>query len=60
MKAIVLGAIYCIGDLATMVYLTFFDGYVYTGWNWIVAIPANVILSTMWPIYWVILRPVLG
>jgi len=47
-------------DAATFVYLTFFDGYVYTWWNWLIAVPINIFLSTIWPIYWLILRPLLG
>lgn len=40
----------------TFVYLTFFDGYVYNGWNWIIAVPVNGFLSAIWPIYWGILH----
>lgn len=47
-------------DAVTFVYLSFFDGYVYTWWNWLIAVPANIFLSTIWPIYWLILRPLLG
>jgi len=43
-------------DTATFIYLTFFDGYVYTAWNWIIAIPVNVFLATIWPIYWGVLH----
>lgn len=42
--------------VATFIYLTFFDGYIYTAWNWIVAIPVNLFLSGIWPIYWLILH----
>lgn len=45
---------------ATFVFLTFFDGYVYNWWNWVVAIPVNLFLSEIWPIFWLILRPLLG
>jgi len=59
-----MGRIFAIGYEAiacvTFAYLSFFDGYVYTWWNWIVAIPVNIILSQIWPIYWLILRPVMG
>lgn len=48
---------YVIGDFATFVYLTFFDGYAYTWWNWLIAVPVNFFLSQIWPIYWTILRP---
>lgn len=46
--------------LATFVYLTFFDGFGYNGWNWLIAIPVNAFLSEIWPIYWSILRPIFG
>lgn len=49
--------IWAIGDTATFIYLTFFDGFNYNGWNWLIAIPINFFLSTIWPIYWAILRP---
>ena len=43
-------------DAATFVYLTFFDGYIYNAWNWVIAIPVNIFLSTIWPIYWGVLH----
>jgi hypothetical protein len=46
--------------LYTFVQLTFFDGYVYNWWNWLIAIPVNVFLAQIWPIYWLILRPIFG
>ena len=48
--------VYCLGDVATFVYLTFFDGYVYNAWNWIIALPVNFFLATIWPLYWAIIR----
>lgn len=45
---------------ATQIFLIFFDGYVYTWWNWIIAIPISLFLGEIWPIYWLILRPVFG
>lgn len=53
---LILLIIFLFADLATFIFLTFFDGYIYTWWNWIIAIPCNVFLSTIWPIYWGILR----
>ncbi len=47
---------YQVISLFTFVYLTFFDGYVYNSWNWLIAIPVNVFLSSIWPIYWGLLR----
>ena len=48
---------YSLGVPVTFIYLTFFDGYEYTSWNWIIAIPVNMLLSGIWPLYWLILRP---
>lgn len=48
--------LYFAADTATFVYLTFFDGYEYTAWNWIIAIPVNIFLGTIWPIYWALLH----
>ena len=48
--------IYFLGDIATFIYLTFFDGYIYNWWNWIVAIPINFSLASIWPLYWLILQ----
>lgn len=49
-----------LGALATFVYLTLFDDYEYTWWNWVIAVPVNIIMGEIWPIYWAILRPLLG
>lgn len=51
---------YEVAALATFVFLTFFDGYPYNWWNWLVAVPVNFFLSAIWPIYWMILRPLFG
>ena len=51
---------YLIGMFGTLIYLTFFDNYIYNAWNWIIAIPVNIFLSGMWPIYWGILHWLLG
>jgi hypothetical protein len=49
--------VYWVGDAVTFVYLTFFDGTDYNWWNWLVIVPANFILASLWPIYWLLLRP---
>lgn len=56
----VLWTIYWIGNFATFIKLMFFDDYPYNWWNWIIAIPINEFLSAIWPIYWVILRPLMS
>jgi hypothetical protein len=47
---------YLLCSLATTVYLTFFDGYPHNAWNWLIAIPVNFFLGSIWPIYWIGLR----
>ena len=52
--------IHLIASTATQIFLIFFDGYIYNWWNWIIAIPINLFLGEIWPIYWLILRPLMG
>lgn len=52
--------VYYLGAPATFVYLTFLDGYHYTWWNWLIAVPVNIFLSGFWPAYWLIGRPLFG
>lgn len=52
--------VYQLVAVATFIYLTFFDGYGYTWWNWLIAVPVNLLLGEIWPIYWLILRPIMG
>jgi len=51
---------YHIVSLGTFIFLTFFDGYSYNAWNWLIAIPVNIFLGEIWPIYWLILNPLVG
>ena len=48
--------LYIAGQVFTFVFLTFLDGYNYTAWNWIIALPINIFLSVIWPIYWALLH----
>lgn len=48
--------VYLAGDALTFIYLTFLDGYVYNGWNWLIAVPVNIFLAQIWPLYWAVLR----
>lgn len=57
---LILILIWQLGSIATFIKLTFLDGYVYTWWNWIIAVPVNAFLAEIWPIYWLIIRPVFG
>jgi hypothetical protein len=54
MKDNILVILYIVGNILTFFYLTFFDGYIYTWWNWVIAIPINGFLSSIWPIYWIL------
>ena len=56
----ILLAAHLIASTATQIFLIFFDGYRYTAWNWLIAVPINLFLGEIWPIYWLILRPLLG
>lgn len=47
---------YAFGWIATSVYLSFFEGYVYTWWNWIFKIPFSIFTGSIWPLYWALLR----
>jgi len=47
---------YQLCSIATFIFLTFFDDFRYNAWNWIVAIPLNMFLAEIWPIYWLILN----
>jgi len=41
-----LALLYEIGSISTFVKLTFFDGYSYNAWNWLIAIPVNFFSAT--------------
>ena len=44
--------IYIVGMLATLAYLLFFDGFVYSDGNWMTQIPASMLAAALWPVYW--------
>lgn len=52
--------IYQLAGFATFAFLMSEDSADFNAWNWIVIIPVNIFLSTIWPVYWVILRPLFG
>jgi hypothetical protein len=52
----VLAILYELVAWATSVTLTFFDGYVYNAWNWLIVIPVNVLLGQLWPVHWLVIR----
>ena len=47
-------------SLCTFISLTFYDGVDYNWWNWIIILPGNAFLGEIWPIYWLIIRPIFG
>lgn len=55
-----LGILYELASWATFVKLTFLSGYAYNAWNWIIVVPINALLGQLWPIYWLVLRPLFG
>lgn len=46
--------------ILTLLKLTFWDDYPYNGWNWLIAVPVNFFHAEIWPVYWLILRPIFG
>ncbi|CAN5348643.1 hypothetical protein BH10PSE12_BH10PSE12_18750 [soil metagenome] len=52
--------IYQLISFGTFIKLTLLDHYPYTWWNWIFVVPLNAFLAEIWPIYWLILRPIFG
>ena len=52
--------VYIGGSFGTTFFLTFLDGYVYNAWNWIIAVPINLFLGSIWPLYWGLLRWLIG
>lgn len=52
--------LHLLASTATQVFLIFFDGFQYNAWNWLVAVPVSLFLGEIWPIYWLILRPLFG
>jgi len=51
---------YQLGGLATLIALMVKDWPSLNWWNWIIIIPINFFLAEIWPIYWLILRPIFG
>lgn len=46
---------YQLGAFATLIVLLFFNGEVWTWWNWIFIIPVSFILAELWPGVWLII-----
>jgi len=49
-----------VGSVATFGRLTFFDGFTYNWWNWMIVVPLNAFLGEIWPLYWLIVRPLMS
>lgn len=56
----VLIAVYLLGDIATFVYLIFSDAADFNAWNWLIIVPVDLFLASIWPVYWAILVPIFG
>ena len=48
--------LYVVGDIATFVYLMFVDWDSFNWWNWLIIVPLNGIIASLWPIYWGLLH----
>ena len=53
-------AVWQLGSIATAIYLLFFDGPVSHWWGWLIVVPTSLFLAEIWPLYWLILRPLFG
>lgn len=49
-----------LGSLATLMALMIESWPTLNWWNWIIVVPVNLFLAEIWPIYWLILRPIFG
>lgn len=56
----VLMALWVVSAPIYFVYLTFFAGFRYTWWNWIIVVPINAVLSAAWPVHLLVLQPLFG
>ncbi len=56
MREAILFFLYPAGSLGTAIYLTFFNGDTYNWWNWLILVPINLFLGSIWPIYWTVLH----
>lgn len=48
--------LYQLAGLATFAYLTAQDAAYFNAWNWLVIVPVNMFLGTIWPAYWAVLH----
>jgi hypothetical protein len=52
--------VHLVASTATQIYLFVEDWPRLNGWNWIIILPIDFFLGEIWPIFWLILRPLLG
>lgn len=52
--------LHIIASTATQIWLIVQDWPKLNWWNWIIIIPIDFFLGEIWPIYWLILRPLFG
>lgn len=53
-------AIYALGEIATTLWLLWRDVPNFNWWNWLIIVPVDLFMGAIWPIYWLILRPIFG
>jgi hypothetical protein len=51
---------YQAGAVATLIYLTWRDGISLAWWKYPLMLALNLFLAEIWPIFWLILRPIFG
>jgi hypothetical protein len=44
--------LFLFGDIATFLYLVISDWDKFNWWNWILIIPLDLVLATLWPMFW--------
>ncbi len=49
-----IGLLYLLIGVWTFVFQTFFEGFRYNWWNWIIKLPSNWVTGLLWPGYWLV------
>ncbi len=52
--------VFLLGDALTFAYLMAADWPTLNAWNWLIVVPINLFLATIWPIYWGVLHWLFG
>ncbi|MFV2034082.1 MAG: hypothetical protein ACC631_03020 [Halocynthiibacter sp.] len=45
-------AVYASAIVGTYIHQLFFNGFVYSGWNWYFHLGYSFLISRIWPLYW--------